>query len=116
MEISTSILPALSQRFTQLIWSCIDSDLNNSAVFYAERFFAIQNKNHHARHLYATALLHAGQTYSALNIVHAPDILCPACFEIKAKCSSRLGRHRQAREALDLSLQHTNYLPPRSFF
>jgi anaphase-promoting complex subunit 3 len=98
-------MPALSQRFTALVWSCLDSDLNRSAVFYAERFFAMEKQNHDARHLYATALLHADQTYSAMHMVKDPDIRCNVCSEIKAKCCTRLGRHRQAREILEQTLQ-----------
>jgi anaphase-promoting complex subunit 3 len=68
--------------------------------------------NHDARHLYATSLLREGQTYSALCLVSiAPDLQCSGCLEIKAKCCTALGRHRQAREALEEALQDTNYAP-----
>lgn len=101
-EFASSFLPILAQRFQSLVWSCIDSDLTRSAVFYAERNFALNQKSHDARHLYATALLREGQTYSALCLVNIPrDQQCGGCLELKAKCSTALGRHRQAREALE---------------
>lgn len=111
-EHKPSFLPYLCQRFQVLIWSCLDSDLTKSAVFYAERFFAMDHNNHDARHLYATALLREGQTYSAMCLVNIPrDGQCGGCLEIKAKCCTILGRHRQAREALEETLREPNYTP-----
>lgn len=111
-EATLSFLPCLCQRFHALVWSCLDSDLNKSAVFYAERYFAMDQQNHDARHLYATALLREGQTYSAMCLVNIPsDVRCSGCSEIKSKCCVALGRHRQAREALEETLQDTNYTP-----
>jgi len=64
------------------------------------------NHNHDARHLYATALIHEGQTYSALALVNGPkDEQCCGCLEIKARCCTLLGRHRQAREAIEEMLE-----------
>jgi len=109
-EATPSFLPYLSQRFHTLVWSCLDSDLANSAVFYAERYYAMDQQNHDARHLYATALLRAGQTYSAIFLVTLPaEIRCSGCFELKARCCTALGRHRQAREALEETLQDPTY-------
>lgn len=72
-------------------------------------------KNHDARHLYATALLRAGQTYSAMYLVKIPlEVRCSGCLEIKAKCCTALGRHRQAREALEESMQDPSYTPTRA--
>ncbi|KAF5387124.1 hypothetical protein D9615_001841 [Tricholomella constricta] len=93
-------------RIDDAIQCVPDSDLTKTAVFHAERYYAIDQHNHDSRHLYATALLHEGQTYSALSLVNRPStVLCSGCLEIKAKCCTALGRHRQAREALEASLQ-----------
>lgn len=62
----------------------------------------MDQRNHDARHLYATALLRIGQTFSSLYLVNIPpDDRCNGCLEIKAKCCAAVGRHRQAREALE---------------
>lgn len=107
---ASSFLPYLRQRFHTLVWSCLDSDLAKSAVFYAERYYAMDQQNHDARHLYATSLLRAGQTYSAMFLVNLPaEVRCSGCFEIKARCCTALGRHRQAREALEETLQDATY-------
>jgi anaphase-promoting complex subunit 3 len=72
--------------------------------------------NHDSRHLYATALLREGQTYSALYFVNgAQDDQCTGCLDIKAKCCLALGRHRQAREALEGTLRDTNYVSAGPF-
>lgn len=90
---------------------CLDADLTKSAVFHAERYFAIDPTNHDSRHLYAIALLREGQTYSALNLVNsAEDNQCTGCLEIKARCCTVLGRHRHAREALEATLQDVSYV------
>ncbi|KAJ8456169.1 hypothetical protein ONZ45_g18799 [Pleurotus djamor] len=100
------------QRIQNLIWSCIDFDLTKTAVFYAERYYHMDERNHDARHLYATALFREGQTYSALHLVNRPqDDICSGCLEIKAKCCTALGRHRQSREALERTLADTIYTP-----
>lgn len=107
-----SFLPHLAQRFQSLVWSCLDSDLTKTAVFHAERYYAMDQHNHDSRHLYATALFREGQIYSALCLVNIPpDIQCSGCMELKAKCCTVLGRHRQAQEALDLALQDPSYIP-----
>ncbi|KAF9466329.1 hypothetical protein BDZ94DRAFT_1187704 [Collybia nuda] len=114
-ESPPSFFPHLAQRFQSLVWSCLDSDLLRTAVFHAERYYALDQNNHDARHLYATALLREGQTYSALSLVTVPpDVQCSGCLEIKAKCSTALGRHRQAREALEGTLQDPTYIPSAS--
>jgi len=82
-----------------------------SAVFHAERYFAIDHTNHESRHLYAIALLREGQVYSALNLVNsAQDRQCTGCLEIKAKCCTTLGRHRHAREALEAALKDVAFV------
>lgn len=102
--------PYLSQRFQALVWSCLDSDLTKTAVFYAERYFAMDPQSHEARHLYATALLRQGQPHSALTLVKVPrEQQCVGCLELKAKCCTTLGRHRQAKEALEESLRDVNF-------
>ncbi|KAF9050654.1 TPR-like protein [Hymenopellis radicata] len=100
----------LSQRFQSLIWSCLDCDLTRTAVFYAERFFAVAGNNHVARHMYSLSLLREGQTYSALALVNIPrPQQCSGCLELKAKCCTVLGRFRQAGEALEESLKDASY-------
>lgn len=112
-----SFLPQLAQRFQSLIWSCLDSDLTKTAVFHAEQYFALDKRNHDSRHLYATALLREGQTYSALTLVNlSQDIQCSGCLEIQARCCTALGRHRQAREALEATLHDPAYIPTGPFF
>lgn len=116
-ESSAAFLPALCARFGSLVWSCLDHDLPRSAVFYAERYFALDQENHDSRHLYATALLHAGQTHSALCAVNPPrEKRCPGCDEVRAKCLSALGRHREALEALEECMSSESYAPSRAYF
>ncbi|KIK59869.1 hypothetical protein GYMLUDRAFT_44345 [Collybiopsis luxurians FD-317 M1] len=99
---SPAFLPVIAQRFQSIIWSCLDSDLTGTAVFYAERYFALDQHSHDARHLYATSLLREGQTYPALCVVDiSRQDQCSGCLELKAKCCNILGRYRQAREALE---------------
>lgn len=63
---------------------------------------ALDQNNYGAHHLYAPALLHEGQTYSALSLsAIPPDVQCSGCLEIKAKCSNVSGCHRQGHEALE---------------
>ncbi|EKM83048.1 hypothetical protein AGABI1DRAFT_111570 [Agaricus bisporus var. burnettii JB137-S8] len=103
--------PSLCQRFQSLIWLCLDADLTKSAVFHAERYFALDPTNHDSRHLYAIALLREGQTYSALGLVtSAEDDCCTGCLEIKSRCCTVLGRYRHAREALETTLHDSNYM------
>ncbi|KZT28557.1 TPR-like protein [Neolentinus lepideus HHB14362 ss-1] len=109
-DTTPSFLLALQQRFQLLIWSCLDADLGRSAGFYAERYYSIDRDNHDARHLYATSLLKLGQPHSALHLVNtSPDGRCGGCSEIKYRCCTVLGRHRQAREALLESLSDPQY-------
>jgi hypothetical protein len=116
-ESPPTYLPYLFKRFNTLIWSCLDADLHKSAVFYAERYFALDHGNHDARHLYANVMLRANQPHSALHLVNLPqDQRCNGCLEIKAKCCSTLGRHRQAREALEDVLKNAAEVPSRAFF
>ncbi|KAG6845175.1 hypothetical protein H0H87_012732 [Tephrocybe sp. NHM501043] len=112
---SPTTLPHLAQHFQSLVWQCLDADLTKSAVFHAERYYSVDKHNHDSRHLYATALLREGQTYSALSLVNQPTTAsCSGCSEIKAKCCTALGRHRQAREALEASLYDQTYVPSAS--
>jgi Anaphase-promoting complex, cyclosome, subunit 3 len=116
-ESPPTYLPYLFKRFNTLIWACLDADLHKSAVFYAERYFALDHGNHDARHLYANVMLRANQPHSALHLVNLPqDQRCHGCLEIKAKCCSTLGRHRQAREALEDVLKNAAEVPSRAFF
>ncbi|KAJ7738514.1 hypothetical protein DFH07DRAFT_841056 [Mycena maculata] len=108
-ENALSFQPYLSQRFQALVWSCLDSDLTKTAVFYAERYFAM-DQSHDARHLYGTALLRQGQPHSALSLVKIPrEQQCVGCLELKARCCTVLGRHRQAKEALEESMRDVNF-------
>ncbi|KAI0736888.1 protein prenylyltransferase [Fomitopsis betulina] len=107
----------LCQRFGSLIWACLDANLYKSALFYAERYYVIDTSNHDARHLYATALLRSGQAHSALYFIStggAMESRCTGCLEIKSRCCTALGRHRQAREALDASMRDSTYTPSLS--
>ncbi|KAH9057154.1 TPR-like protein [Lactarius deliciosus] len=114
-ESPPTFLPYLSRRFSSLIWACLDADLHKSAIFYAERYFALDHGNHDARHLYATVMLRANQPHSALHLVNLPqDHQCNGCLEIKSKCCSTLGRHRQAREALEEILKNAAEVPSLS--
>ncbi len=111
------LTPQLCQRYSSLVWHFLDADLHKSALFYAERYFVLDPKNHDARHLYATALLQAGQPHSAHKLVNLPlDNRCTGCVGIIAKCCAALGRHRQAREALEACLRDESYTPTRAFF
>lgn len=85
-------------RLRALIWSCLDCDLVRSAVFFAERYYCIDPDNHQARHLYASALLRAGHTHSALHRVQ--DQSCLGCTEVYSRCCNALGRFREGEEAL----------------
>ncbi|KAI6166981.1 TPR-like protein [Pisolithus thermaeus] len=103
--------PLIGQRFQSLIWTCLDLELARSALFYAERYYALDMDNHDARHLYATALLRSRRPHSALKVVSDPEqTRCNGCLEIRAECYSALGRHRQAREALEARLQDSGDL------
>lgn len=107
--------PQIGQRFQSLIWSCLDNDLVQSAVFYAERYHVMDELDHDARHLYATALLRARQPHSALYVVSGTEQdKCGGCLEVKGKCCMALSRYRQACEALEAALEHTNYVPSRT--
>ena len=110
----------------QHIYGCLDVELYRSAVFYAERYFAIfrdspeARDSHEARHIYATTLLRSGQPHSAFHLVNLPkDQACNVCYEVKAKCCTALGRHRKAREALEqcnsLLKQHNTGMWPTCY-
>ncbi|KAH0830598.1 hypothetical protein J3R83DRAFT_2053 [Lanmaoa asiatica] len=107
--------PQIGQRFRLLIWTCLDYDLVQSAVFYAERYHVMDEHDHDARHLYATALLRARQPHSALYVVSGTEQeKCCGCLEIKGKCCMALSRYRQAREALEAALEDADYPPSRA--
>lgn len=110
-----AFLPHIRQRFQTLIWTCLDFDLVRSAAFYAELYLVMDENNHDARHLYATALLRSGQPHSGLQLVTGvQQSKCSGCLEIKGKCCTALGRHRLAHEAFDASLQDPTYTPTTS--
>ncbi len=116
-DLPAVLTPQICQRYSSLVWYCLDADLPKSALFYAERYYVLDPKNHDARHLYATALLHAGQPHSAHKLVNLPqDTRCTGCVEIIAECCVKLGRHRQAREAFETCLQDPAYTPSRTWF
>ena len=116
-EANPTFLPYLSQKFNNLIWSCLDADLHKSALFYAERYFALDPSSHDSRHLYATTMLRSGQPHSALHIAYSnkDSPPCSGCLEIASKANSTLGKHRQAREALEESMKNKSYTPTRMF-
>lgn len=108
------VTPFLAAHFRELIHAFIDAGLFKSAVFYAERYFALDNRCHDALHLYSKSLLSCGQVHSALWFVHAPyqQNPCPGCFIAQSECYSALEQHAQAGEALEASSQDRNH----SFF
>ncbi|KAG8844122.1 anaphase-promoting complex subunit cdc27 [Tulasnella sp. 330] len=96
---------SLAKRYRQLIWSALDCDLPRTALFYAERYFyssGPMGDNHDARHLLAQTLMRCDQVHSAQNIVK--DMGCTVCCEVYSQCCTRLGRWRQAEDALKASL------------
>ena len=115
---ASSIPPTVSQHlaacYTNIIWTCLDSDLVQSGVFFAERYYALDHNNHDARHIFATALLHAGRKNSALSLLkdHRCSSCC-GCQHLRAQTCGLLGRHREAREALEASLSDPGYVPTR---
>ncbi|KAF9227878.1 TPR-like protein [Gyrodon lividus] len=110
---SVTTSPHIGQRFQVLIWTCLDYDLAQSAVFYAERYHVMDEQNHDARHLYATALLRARQPHSALYVVSSTEhAKCGGCLKIKGQCCMALSRYRQAHEALEAALEDTNVPSP----
>lgn len=112
----SSISPYLATCYTNIIWSCLDSELPKSAVFYAERYYALDHNNHDAIHIYATALLRASITHSALSLLRQERSAgCCGCLQLKAQTCNAMGRHRQAREALEESLKDLSYIPTRKF-
>jgi hypothetical protein len=116
-EATPAFVPHLCQRFSSLIWSCIDAGLCRSAIFYAERYFALDQHNHDARHLYAASLFGAGLTQSALCVVNVPlDEICQGCLELKARCCTAIGRYRHAMECLEGSMKTSTYAPSRMWF
>ena len=125
----SSIPPTVSRHlaacYTNIIWMCLDSDLVQSGVFFAERYYALDHNNHDARHIFVTALLRAGRKNSALSLLkdHRCSSCC-GCQHLRAQTCSLLGRHREAREALEASLSDPSYVPtcesssdfPRCFY
>ena len=104
----------LATCYTNITWMCLDSELVQSAVFFAERYYALDHNNHDARHIFVTALLHAGRKNSALSLLR--DYRCSdccGCQHLKARTCNLLGRHREAREALEASLSDPGYVPTR---
>ena len=104
---------------------CLDSDLVQSGVFFAERYYALDHNNHDARHIFVTALLRAGRKNSALSLLKDHRCLsCCGCQHLRAQTCGLLGRHREAREALEASLSDPGYVPtceptsnfPRCFY
>lgn len=89
----------LAKKYRQLVWSSLDCDLPKTALFYAERYFySSQQSNHDARHLLAETMMRCGQVHSAQNVVK--DMGCAGCAEILSQCCTKLGRYRQAEDAL----------------
>jgi hypothetical protein len=117
-EDALSIPPTVSQHlatcYTNIIWMCLDSELAQSAVFFAERYYALDHNNHDARHIFVTALLHAGRKNSALSLLRDYRCSnCSGCQHLKSQTCNLLGRHREAREALETSLSDPGYVPTR---
>ena len=105
------VTPYLATRFRELIHAFLDAGLPKSAVFYAERYFALDNKCHDALHLYSKSLLSCGQAHSALWFVRPPyqQDPCPGCFIAQGECYTALGQHSQAGEAIEASLRDRSH-------
>lgn len=87
------------QRLTSLIHRCLEAELFKTALFYAERLFAMDGTNHDSRHLLSGVLLKMDQPHSALHLVTRPqDESCSGCYLMSAKCNEALFRPRKARE------------------
>jgi hypothetical protein len=113
-SIPTTISRHLAACYTNIIWMCLDSELVQSAVFFAERYYALDHNNHDARHIFVTALLHSGRKNSALSLLRDHRCSdCCGCQHLKAQTCSLLDRHREAREALESSLSDPSYVPTR---
>jgi hypothetical protein len=115
---ASSIPPTVSRHlaacYTNIIWMCLDSDLVQSAVFFAERYYALDHNNHDARHIFVAALLHAGRKNSALSLLKDHRCAgCCGCQHLRAQTCGMLGRHREAVEALEASLSDPDYIPTR---
>jgi anaphase-promoting complex subunit 3 len=89
----------VSQRLISLVHRCLDADLYKTALFYAERLFAMDGTNHDSRHLLSNVLLKMEQPHSALHLVTRPqDEPCSGCYLTSARCNEALLRPQKARE------------------
>lgn len=91
----------VNQRLTSLIHRCLDAELFKTALFYAERLFALDGTNHDSRHLLSKVMLKLDQPHSALHLVTRPqDDPCAGCLFMAAKCNEKLLRHRKAKDLM----------------
>ncbi|KAG8810830.1 anaphase-promoting complex subunit cdc27, partial [Serendipita sp. 400] len=83
----------VAQRLTTLIHRYLDAELLKTALFYAERLFAMDGTNHDSRHLLANVMLKLDQPHSALHLATRPqDEPCTGCLYIAARCNEKLQR------------------------
>ena len=86
-------------RLTSLIYRFLDAELYITALFFAERLFAMDGTNHDSRHLLANVMLKLQQPHSALHLATRPqDDPCVGCLFIASQCNERLLRPRKAME------------------
>jgi anaphase-promoting complex subunit 3 len=95
----------VNQRLTSLIHRCLDAELLKTALFYAERLFALDGTNHDSRHLLSKVMLKLDQPHSALHLVTRPqDDPCAGCLFMAAKCNEKLLRPRKAKDLMTAAL------------
>jgi len=96
----------VESRLTSLIYRFLDAELYPTALFFAERLFAMDGTNHDSRHLLANVLLKLQQPHSALHLATRPqDDPCIGCLSIASQCNERLLRPRKAMELAGKALQ-----------
>lgn len=88
-------------RLRSLIYRFLDAELFVTALFFAERLFAMDGTNHDSRHLLANVMLKLQQPHTALHLTNRPpDDLCVGCLFLASQCNERL---RRPRKAMDLA-------------
>jgi anaphase-promoting complex subunit 3 len=89
----------VERRLTSLIYRFLDAELYITALFFAERLFAMDGTNHDSRHLLASVMLKLQQPHSALHLATRPqDDPCVGCLFIASQCNERLLRPKKAME------------------
>ncbi|KAG8759045.1 anaphase-promoting complex subunit cdc27 [Serendipita sp. 396] len=95
----------VAQRLTTLIHRYLDAELLKTALFYAERLFAMDGTNHDSRHLLANVMLKLDQPHSALHLATRPqDEPCAGCLYIAARCNEKLQRPGKSKDLMSKAL------------